>query len=121
MFRSLTLKFTPWTTLRPLAVSLGLGAEGVPRCPARTAGGPLGAGLGEQLSTELRKARPDVVVIDVVLLGAIAAAEAAGIIGCPYAQCPLPVSARYSAVWPLVAPGTRAARARESASVSRCG
>lgn len=33
----------------------------------------------EQLSTELRKARPDVVVIDFVLLGAIAAAEAAGV------------------------------------------
>jgi len=33
----------------------------------------------EQLSTELRKARPDVVLIDFVLLGAIAAAEAAGI------------------------------------------
>jgi UDP:flavonoid glycosyltransferase YjiC (YdhE family) len=33
----------------------------------------------EQLSAELRKAPPDVVVIDFVLLGAIAAAEAAGI------------------------------------------
>lgn len=33
----------------------------------------------EQLSVELRKAPPDVVVIDFVLLGAIAAAEAAGI------------------------------------------
>ena len=33
----------------------------------------------EQLSTELRKAQPDVVVIDFVLLGAIAAAEAAGV------------------------------------------
>jgi UDP:flavonoid glycosyltransferase YjiC (YdhE family) len=33
----------------------------------------------EQISAELRKERPDVVVIDFVLLGAVAAAEAAGI------------------------------------------
>lgn len=39
----------------------------------------MGAGLAEQLSAELRKQPADLVVIDFVLLGAIAAAEAAGI------------------------------------------
>jgi hypothetical protein len=66
----------------------------------------------ERFSAELRKAPPDVVVIDFVLLGAIAAAEAAGtptvvlmhnVLSRPLARC--------SSVWPWFPPSPRTGRA----------